>query len=110
MQVENYPKEVQETIKSAKVMNREDLVNYFDELIEYYTKKSTEQYGSWAKDFIRIYQDEKVKVLEEFDKYGIACYCKDFNHYGHGFDSEDIDVYLYTDGTYKVSHHYHSAY
>ena len=110
-QVSNYPKEVQEAIKMAQVMDRNSLVNYFDSKIEEYSKKAKEdRYSSWAKDYARIYFDKKKQVLEEFDKHGIACWHIDYNHYGHGFDCEDIDVYLYTDGTYKVAYHSYSAY
>lgn len=107
----DYPKEVQAAISSVKKMNRTELVKYFDDKIKYYKDYNKNNPNmSWAKEYPRNYFEKKQEVLREFDKYGIACYCVDYNHYGHGFDCEDIDVYMYTDGTYKVSHHSYSAY
>lgn len=109
--IDKYPQEVQTIINSAKEMTRGDIVNYFDKIIEYYKAYNAEHPNmSWAKDYPRNYEEKKIEVLKEFDTTGIACYLKDFNHYGHGFDCEDIDVYLYTDGSYSVSHYSYSAY
>lgn len=109
--ISNYPKEIQDVIKSVKVMNRDDVIKYYDNIINYYIKYNEEHPNmTWAKDYPRNYIEKKYKVLREFDEHGIACYHVDYNHYGHGFDCKDIDVYLYTDGTYKVSHHSYSAY
>lgn len=106
-----YPKEVQEAIKMARKMTRECIVKYFDEKIQYYKDYNTNNPTmNWAKDYPRLYAEEKREVLDEFDKDGVACWHKDYNHYGYGFDCEDINVYLYTDGTYKVSHYSYSAY
>ena len=110
-EIDKYPKQIQDVIKSAKKMTRQDLINYFDDQIKYYEDYNKNNPNmSWAKDYPRNYTEKKQEVLQEFDEKGVACYCVDYNHFGHGFDCEDIDVYLYTDGTYKVSYHSYSAY
>ncbi len=109
--ITKYPEGVQKAIKEAQFMDRQGLINYFNNLIKYYEDYNRNNPNrSWAKEYPQIYREKKEQVLKEFDEKGIACYKVDYNHFGHGFDCEDIDVYLYTDGTYKVSKHSYSAY
>ena len=95
MNLNEYPKLIKNAIKNVKIMTRQDIINYFDNQIKYYKAYNKDNPNmEWAKDYPELYEQDKQNILDEFDRYGVACY--------RVICDGNIEAYFYTNGTYKV--------
>ena len=60
-ELNKYPEQIQNVIKSAKKMTRQDLINYFNDQIKYYDDYNKNNPNmDWANSYSRNYTEKKV--------------------------------------------------
>ena len=98
----NYPKEIEKVIAQAKVVNREELLQIFEQKIRNMENYPYYQYRKC--DFDRE-REEQENLLERFDNGEKVAWLVSYDHFGYGTWGEDTITRLYTDGTWDVETH-----